>query len=446
MFPGKISLWRKFRGFLRNRRGNMGLLFAGGLTTLVGVGAIAVDANHLYTMQNRLRFTADSAALAAAAQLPDVSAAEAAAIDFAGRNMDPARHGSVVAASDVVAGNWVSSSRTFTPGGSPINAIQVTTRRSQANGNPTATYFAKAMGFGDVDLSAQAVAGAGPGSACILALNPSASSALHVQGTAFVRAVDCNIQVNSCHSSQALYAQGNVDLIVDIVTLGATGEIKVCGAAKLQGPANVTPAAKEGEDPLADPYAAVPGPSVGGCDHTNFSATGSVTLNPGVYCGGISLAGNGTATFLGTGDGIYVIKDGELSVTGNVDVVGDGVGFYLTGAAARVDFGGTADIGLKAPSGGALAGFVLFGDRANPATSAHSMRGTPLGGYNGAIYLPGAALDFHGTANGVVTGGSDCTIVVADTLIFAGTPTLHAESTCTDYPGLLAGGNVALVN
>ena len=37
--------------------------------------------------------------------------------------------------------------------------------------------------------------------ACILALNPNASSARHVQGTACVRAVGCNIHVNSDHAA-----------------------------------------------------------------------------------------------------------------------------------------------------------------------------------------------------------------------------------------------------
>ena len=38
---------------------------------------------------------------------------------------------------------------------------------------------------------------------------------------------------------------------------------------------------------------------------------------------------------------------------------------------------------------------------------------------------------------GVIVAGSDCTIVVADSFIFAGTPTFHAQGTCINDPDLI---------
>ena len=50
--------------------------------------------------------------------------------------MPVAENGVVVTVADVVIGRWSNSSKTFTPGGSPNNAVQVIARRSDVNDNP----------------------------------------------------------------------------------------------------------------------------------------------------------------------------------------------------------------------------------------------------------------------------------------------------------------------
>ena len=67
-----------------------------------------------------------------------------------------------------------------------------------------------------------------------------------------------------------------------------------------------------------------------------------------------------------------------------------------------------------------------------------------MGGYNGYIYAPNAQLKMVGTATGSL-GTSDCTIAVADTFEFAGTPNFEAGNGCSDFGGI-AGGSVVLVN
>ena len=57
-----------------------------------------------------------------------------------------------------------------------------------------------------------------------------------------------------------------------------------------------------------------------------------------------------------------------------------------------------------------------------------------MGGYNGYIYLPNAKVLMSGTASGSL-GTSDCTVAVADTFKFSGTPNFEAESGCTDFGG-----------
>ncbi len=151
-------LKRQFKDFLRDRRGNMAILVAGGLMTLVGTAAIAVDVTHLYTIRNKLRITADTVVLAAAAKLPDFDAAQVVAIEYAHSNMDPGQHGEVVTADDVIVGTWDPDTKTFAAGGAAANAIQVSARRTKANGNPVNTFFASVFGYAEVDISVQAVA------------------------------------------------------------------------------------------------------------------------------------------------------------------------------------------------------------------------------------------------------------------------------------------------
>jgi len=361
---------------------------------ILGIGALAFDMNSMYVTKAQLRHTADAAAIAAAKALPDQTAALGAAQNYAQLNMPSATHGMVVAPGDVTPGNWDPASRVFTPSGSPVNAVKVAARRDQQNGNPIKTLIASALGVTSVNVSASSIAAQrdpGIGGACIISLNETASGAFHLHGTAEVKTSECDIQVNSCNATDALLASGQT--LVKII--GLTGQIKVCGKVLENGPAmfDPTPLSENAAYHIADPFLGMNFPTVPACTYNNFSwSGGDTTLQPGVYCGGISLTGNGTVTFAGGAangfnHGEYIIKDGELHVGGNVIAATDGLGvtFFMTGAAATVKFVGTADIGLNASHSGVYAGFIFFGDRDHLPTDYHSIRGTSLGGYNGKI-------------------------------------------------------------
>jgi len=61
--------------------------------------------------------------------------------------MNPSINGNVLKAADVFTGNWDRATVTFTPGGTPLNAVRVITRRADANGNPLATNFLRILGL-----------------------------------------------------------------------------------------------------------------------------------------------------------------------------------------------------------------------------------------------------------------------------------------------------------
>lgn len=144
-------------GFLRDERGGVLPMVALSLIVLLGFAALAIDLGQQYALSAQLETTADAAALAAASRLPNQAKAVKAAAEYAELNMPEKRHGIVLNEDDIVFGTWTGSR--FDPEGEVINAVQVTVRRSAANGNAAPTFFLHIFGHDHADLSAQAVAG-----------------------------------------------------------------------------------------------------------------------------------------------------------------------------------------------------------------------------------------------------------------------------------------------
>jgi len=120
---------RFIRAFRRDERGSTLALMAIGLFASAGIAALAVDIGYFYLLKGNLQTTADVSALAAVRQLPDEEAARTTAVAYAIMNMPTSAHGNVLASTDVVTGNWDSGTRTFTAAGTPLNAVQMVTRR-----------------------------------------------------------------------------------------------------------------------------------------------------------------------------------------------------------------------------------------------------------------------------------------------------------------------------
>ena len=109
-------------------------------------------------VQGQLQTAADVAALAAGPELPDGDAVRAKALEYAGKQMPLEVHGTVLMEDDVVLGNWDTNTKTFAPGGSPNNAVMVTTQRSDTNGNPHPFALAPLIGQLEINLAAVAFA------------------------------------------------------------------------------------------------------------------------------------------------------------------------------------------------------------------------------------------------------------------------------------------------
>ena len=144
--------------FFRREEGSATVFNILWLIPLIAVGGLAIDAAIGYAWKARLQAAADAAAHAAVMELGDVDAAKDKAIEFAGKNINPDAFGAVLAEDDVETGNWNQTTRTFTPNGSPLDAVRVTTRRDATNDNQVSTTFLRFTGLAGWDVIAVAVA------------------------------------------------------------------------------------------------------------------------------------------------------------------------------------------------------------------------------------------------------------------------------------------------
>jgi hypothetical protein len=180
--------------------------------------------------------------------------------------------------------------------------------------------------------------------------------------------------------------------------------------------------------PIADPYKDVEPPSAGGCSENNLKVNESITLKPGVYCGGIAIHSGATVTLEG---GIYYIDGGDLVVNGNAGLVGSGVTLIFT-AKNRKSYGtavfnGTANINLTAMNYGPTAGIVMFGDRQMPKDTIFKLNGGASQSFGGAVYLPQAKIDFVG-GNGSTAA---CVQLIGNKISFSGNSSLALN--CSGY-------------
>ena len=156
-------LGERLRGFLghlraigEDCRGGVQIWVAGSLIAVVGLAGFAVDGSYFYVLRNQLQNAADSAALAGAIYVSDVSLMRAEAMKYANMNM-PADD-KILSAQDVQRGHWDHGAKTFTANASPTNAVQVTTRKAADNDNAANTFFSRVLGFGEVDIATTAIA------------------------------------------------------------------------------------------------------------------------------------------------------------------------------------------------------------------------------------------------------------------------------------------------
>jgi len=180
----------------------------------------------------------------------------------------------------------------------------------------------------------------------------------------------------------------------------------------------------------------MPAPSYSGCDYTNYQASGSgtTTLNPGVYCGGIKLSGNGTINF---NSGTYILDGGGLTSSVGGSLNATHVTFYNTfdasHAAGGVSISSNPVLTMSAPTSGTYMGILFYQDRNSPTGGwpAASVTGSGSSVVSGTFYFPSGELDYSGSTSGGYQA------VVANTLKITGSTTFRNDPTGA-YTGLIS--------
>jgi hypothetical protein len=126
-----------------------------------------------------------------------------------------------------------------------------------------------------------------------------------------------------------------------------------------------------------------------------------VTLNPGVYTGSIRIRGNAKVTL---NPGIYYLKGGGFSVSGNASVTDLGKGVLLdnapVGAGDTISMTGNGSGSLSPLTSGPYPGIPIFQDRVS--TAPLRITGNRKTSIAGALYAARATLNI--TGNGGVDG------------------------------------------
>ena len=355
-------------GFRRDESGNIAIVVALCLTALIGIGGLAIDYSTWVNKKVHLQAIADGAVLAGAqaiaAGTPD-QVLDTTNKYLASQNLD---------------------------GVTPQVSTDLAARRVRVS----LSGFGKALlssvlGQGDKIISVTAESEASESAShglCVLALDQDANPGILIGGSGTLNAPNCIIWSNS-KANQSIQVQGNVS--VQAAALCGVGGV----SNKSNGP--VSPYPIGGCAPQVDPYAAFSLPIPSGCDFTNFSANAaSVTINPGTYCGGISITGDTIVA----NPGIYYIKDGLVRINGNSDVTMSGATIYLSGMNSGITVAGNALLDISAPVTGPSANFAIAMDpNAQPAGWSNFTGSTEIT-IVGVIHLPQQKIWMTGNSSG----------------------------------------------
>ncbi len=397
------------------------------LTILVGIAAITVDGGMALTERRRGQATAVAAALAAAADLfvnfavnggEDPSGtARASALTTAAANgysNDGARSQVSVRISPQ-APLEADTTITAAGGGLKPGYVDVVVQFNQPR------FFSGIWGSDTLPIRARAVARGTflPIPNGVILLDSASSGALSLKGSASLTVEGGSVVVNSSSPNAATVGGGATVTASDFEFTGAPG-FATNGGGQVIGTIN------SGVSPTPDPLAFLTPPDPNSLPLQNagglvISSDSPVSLNPGLYRGGIQLKGKGQVTLQ---PGIYYMDRGGFSITGQGGLVGNGVFIYnaSAGAGDAINLTGQGSMILTPMSTGPYRGIALFQDR--NSTSAINITGNGSANITGTVYAPGATIRVTGSGNNDVLGSQY--IAMDMNLTGNGTVTLHA--------------------
>ncbi|MEO7384723.1 MAG: pilus assembly protein TadG-related protein [Novosphingobium sp.] len=419
---GIARFWRRLGG---DTSGNIVTLTAMMLVPLVGLSGLALDTIQWYSARNTLQRAADSAALAGANTVSQVSLANTQTAVTSAVNHDLSYY---------TATNYTVQTVETPPtaGANIANATAVRVVLTTSSTLPFSSMFVSAAPV--IRVSAVATNTSQP-PVCALATSPSAGRAFTVQGSAVIN-MTCGLASNSTSvsaSQPAMYATG---------TVTAT-QVRAVGSVNSSGVTSGTPVVA-GAAPTPNPFTAYPKDTFasrcpGGGSALTTSGKSVTTVYPGCYSG-IDLKGDTLFS-----PGVYFLGGGDIKIGSNLTATGSGVTFVLLSsggsAGGTIIMNGNSTVNLTAPVTGATgdaanyAGMLFVGDPTGGG--GWSITGNNTSVFKGAMYNPANNITFTGSS-GMTT---PCVTFVADTLTFSGNSSV--ANVCPSSSGVVnAGGTV----
>jgi Flp pilus assembly protein TadG len=458
----KSAKSKGFLSYLRDKAGNATMITGIAAIPLVASAGMAIDYVRGIRAAGELQQVADSAALAAASAKNLTASTTAGkmnqrktiAQNYLNQQLPMIQDLEIQGSPNVSVGpNTVDIEVNAKVKGSLINVVNgiydsADTSEGDADPNSVST------GGKFIDVSINSTIGYTKDSyVCLLATdNTILPEQVNFQGNSEFMAT-CSVHANS-KSSTAIKTSGNAYAEAE----------SFCAVGGWSG-SGFTPDPVGCSSAKTDPYVSKALPAVGSCltsvpsgatldTHTNhnhygITVSGTATLSPGVYCGGLHVPNHGVAKLQ---KGLYVIKNGTLDVSSGGAIYADGsngsqegVVFFLSGSGAYVEVSSGGTFKVKAPTAAtAIAsttnykGFAVFSDRL--ATAKTTCTGS---GYNsissqnngdvnieGGFYVPNQILCV--TANGDVNSSSKYFPMIVKQLKMSGTATLYVNN---DFEG-----------
>lgn len=398
-----------------DRRGTTAVVFVLSLPVFIGFAGLGVETGLWYLMQRQLQMAADLASYVGAVEYRS------------GSNKNEVQSKSVFEAEihgfDSTSGTAVVN--VPPQSGTHQNQRAVEVLLSQ----PIERVFSQLFNTSPLILNVRAVSAFDQeGTACILALDTWASDAVIFIGNPTATFSDCNIMSNSL-ADDSITIAGSADVTVPcVISAGGTSVSAELTLTECTAPLEYMPQA-------ADPFDDLPEPPIpGSCSSVPGGDPGELkTLDPGKYCGGLSLSGD-----FQLNPGIYVISGGEFRINGNSNVEGSGVVFFLTDG-ATVHFNGTATLSLSAPTTGTYAGVLMYGDR-HQGGATNIFNGTANSSMTGALYFPSQKVQH----NGDFSGQNGCLRIVARAIDLQGNADFATNCGGTGIDDIMIPGAVRL--
>jgi len=429
-----MGMLKKFsRKLRRSKSGNAAILVALGMPALMGGAGLAVDTAQWYLWQRELQFAADQAALAGAWARGN---GDTGTIYITRANQEFSDNLSIIANNGATHAASLADWGTGTQ-----NSVIV--RAEVVADLPFASFV---MGRSTtIRVNAQATfERTDEYTACLMALHPTAGSAMWFNGGP---SVDAACGVASLSTSDTSIRTNGSSGAQNINTVASAGGIDD-GMGAFANASTI-----ENFDGLNDPYSGLtppdnPTPRTLSCGSSGLTYTGDDFDNgdqplsipkiytkfprktckalPGTYTD-LEIGGNANLT-----SGIYVIDGGRLKLNGGNQLTGTGVMFVLKNG-AQLDINGGADVflspmsalqlvalGIPADDSARMENMLIFEDPNSPGNSGSKLTGATNFDINGVIYMPKSELKLAGN----IQATANCMMVMSSKVQVAGTADL----------------------